>query len=90
MPWLIAGIVMLCLISSAQAQNQHLYLVLYEVGSTSPKALVPSKLDRAGCERQAAAYSEKWAANKDDPFRAKCEFRGPNDMIWKLHPELVK
>jgi hypothetical protein len=81
-----AAIAALCL--TAPAQGQDLFLVLY-MGGTSPVSLVPADLDRTGCERAAAAEQAAFIARGDPVFTVRCERRGPNDMIWKLHPELA-
>lgn len=95
-----AVIAALCLTAPARAQDKHLYLVLYVVGSTQPRSIDRAPPDRAACERRAAYETAKMAEEPSqqvvyfgppttvDRYVLKCEFRGPNDMLWKLKPWL--
>lgn len=57
---------------------------------SSPIAIVPaSDLALAECQSLAKRHTAGFARTQD-PYVVKCEVRGPNDMIWILHPEWRK
>lgn len=81
---LAAAIFAALLTAPTQAQDKNLYLVFYQPGRTSPTALAPAPPNQAECELAAAIQ------NSPPVLTVRCEVRGPNDMIWKLQPWLVK
>lgn len=64
-----------------------LLFVLYIAGGSSPVAIVPAgDIPWDKCVKEAAAHTRELSTSTD-PYIVKCEQRGPNDMLWKLHPE---
>lgn len=52
-----------------------------------PIAIVPADdLAPTECTSLAKRHTASFAKTQD-PYVVKCETRGPNDMIWTIHPE---
>lgn len=50
--------------------------------------MVPFDGGQAACEIAAAHEQVRLAELADPEIRVKCEHRGPDHMVWRLHPEL--
>lgn len=68
--------------------SPNLFLVMYGcVACSTPIAVLPANdLTRHECNKMATTHTTNFVTSKEK-YVVKCEVRGPNDMIWVLHPE---
>lgn len=63
----------------------NLFLVITLAGHVG---LLPIDIDRSACEQIARLEQARLGVLVDPAITVRCERRGPEHMIWRLHPEL--
>lgn len=62
-----------------------LFLVIVLAGRIG---LMPIDIDLAACEQIARLEQARLGVLVDPAITVRCEHRGPEHMMWRLHPEL--